>query len=151
MATILTNTEENERLAQENQARPARSAFPKWLSLQAPPPRGWKYKDDGGFHAGVEPRQWLELKIYFPEFVSAFAFASKVALLAERRKHHPDMTIGYNYVTLVLTTHAAGTTLTPADYKLAQEITQLPEVQMMLGQVAEQEAHLREVAQLRGE
>jgi 4a-hydroxytetrahydrobiopterin dehydratase len=74
----------------------------------------------------------LSIRLNFENFLQAFAFATQVALLAEKRKHHPDMTIGYNYVSMELTTHAAGMKLTPADYKLAEEINQLPEMQKRL-------------------
>jgi 4a-hydroxytetrahydrobiopterin dehydratase len=74
----------------------------------------------------------LSIRLNFENFLQAFAFATQVALLAEKRKHHPDMTIGYNYVSMELTTHAAGMKLTPADYKLAEEINQLPEMQQRL-------------------
>jgi 4a-hydroxytetrahydrobiopterin dehydratase len=90
-------------------------------------PDGWELVEVG-------PQSVINLLLKFQDFLSAFAFASKVALLAEKRKHHPDMTIGFNYVNLSLTTHAAGQTLTPADYKLAEEINKLPEVQERLGQ-----------------
>src|SRR5262245_17255181 len=74
--------------------------------------KGWALSSD-------REKTYLRVHLQFPDFLTSFAFASKVALLAEKRKHHPDMTIGYNYVNLILTTHAANQTLTPADCKLA--------------------------------
>ena len=44
----------------------------------------------------------------FPAFPAAFAFATQVALLAERRDHHPGITVDYRDLTLRLTTHDAG-------------------------------------------
>ena len=79
----------------------------------------------------VAPPGWLEHEgslirtLRFDNFMDSWAFASKVALIAEMRRHHPDMSIGYNYVTLVVTTHSAGNQLTPADYKLARNINQM--------------------------
>ena len=49
----------------------------------------------------------------FENFVEAFSFLSKVALIAQRHDHHPDMTISWNKVTLVSTSHDAGSTVTP--------------------------------------
>jgi len=41
-------------------------------------------------------------------FVEAMAFVNKVAELAERANHHPDIAISWNKVTLRVTTHDAG-------------------------------------------
>lgn len=45
---------------------------------------------------------------HFDDFVAAFAFMSKVALLAERHSHHPDWRNVYNRVDVWLQTHDAG-------------------------------------------
>lgn len=58
----------------------------------------------------------------FPDFVYAFAFLTKVALLAEKHSHHPHIINTYNKVTLQLTTHDAYNTITYKDRKLAREI-----------------------------
>ena len=57
----------------------------------------------------------------FPSFKAALVFVNKVGDIAEAADHHPDITINYNRVTLVLTTHAAGG-LTERDFALAAEI-----------------------------
>lgn len=44
----------------------------------------------------------------FSSFPAAFAFAAQVALLAERRDHHPSITVDYRTLTLRLTSHDAG-------------------------------------------
>ena len=44
----------------------------------------------------------------FRSFSEAWAFMSRVALLAEKRNHHPDWRNVYNVVDLRLTTHDAG-------------------------------------------
>jgi len=61
----------------------------------------------------------------FADFTEAFAFLTRVALIAQRRNHHPDMTISWNKVTLTLTSHDAGSTVTDRDRALAQEIGHL--------------------------
>ena len=48
-------------------------------------------------------------------------FVNRVAWLAERANHHPDVTIRYNEVTLSVWTHSEGG-LTPRDFSLAHSI-----------------------------
>jgi 4a-hydroxytetrahydrobiopterin dehydratase len=60
----------------------------------------------------------------FKDFVEAMGFVTKVALLAERANHHPDIDIRWNQVTLTLTTHSAGG-LTENDLHLAKAIDAL--------------------------
>ena len=50
----------------------------------------------------------LQRTFRFEDFKAAMAFVNKVAELAERMQHHPDIMIRYNKVTLTLTTHDAG-------------------------------------------
>jgi 4a-hydroxytetrahydrobiopterin dehydratase len=59
------------------------------------------------------------------DFAEAIAFVNRVADLAERANHHPDVLLhGYNHVRLTLSTHSQGG-LTDADFKLAREIDRL--------------------------
>lgn len=59
------------------------------------------------------------------DFAGAIAFVNRVAELAERANHHPDVLIhGWNHVRLTLSTHSAGG-LTDADFALAGEIDRL--------------------------
>ena len=44
----------------------------------------------------------------FGDFMAAIDFVNRVAELAEEKGHHPDITINYNNVTLLLSTHDAG-------------------------------------------
>lgn len=62
----------------------------------------------------------------FADFVTAFAFLTSVALVAERRNHHPELFNCYNRVEFNLTTHDAGG-VTKADFELAREIDLLAE------------------------
>lgn len=57
----------------------------------------------------------------FPDFVAAFGFMARVALVAERAGHHPDWNNVYDRVDIRLTTHDAGG-LTQRDFELAQAI-----------------------------
>jgi 4a-hydroxytetrahydrobiopterin dehydratase len=54
----------------------------------------------------------------FASFREAMAFVNRVAEIAEREDHHPDIDIRYREVTLRLTTHDAGG-LTFRDPRLA--------------------------------
>ena len=57
----------------------------------------------------------------FADFVEAFGFMTKVAILAEKADHHPEWSNVYNKVTITLTTHDAGG-LSKRDMALAGEI-----------------------------
>lgn len=61
----------------------------------------------------------------FKDFSEAFAFMTRVAILAEKHNHHPWWSNVYNKVTIKLTTHDAGNKITEKDKKLAKEIDQL--------------------------
>ncbi len=63
----------------------------------------------------------LHREFQFPNFVEAFGFMARVALLAERRDHHPDWSNVYNRVTIDLMTHDAGG-ITARDFDLASAI-----------------------------
>lgn len=60
----------------------------------------------------------LERSFELDSFVEAIAFVNRVAELAERENHHPDIAISYRTVTLRWTTHSAGGT-TDRDRELA--------------------------------
>ena len=56
------------------------------------------------------------------DFAAAIALVNRVAELAERANHHPDILVhGWNKVRLTLSTHSEGG-LTEADLDLAREI-----------------------------
>jgi pterin-4a-carbinolamine dehydratase/glycosyltransferase involved in cell wall biosynthesis len=76
------------------------------------------------------PDGWLEVdgalerEFEFPDFLAAMAFVNRVAELAERENHHPDIRISYNRVTLRWWTHSAGG-VTARDRELAGQSGQL--------------------------
>lgn len=57
----------------------------------------------------------------FADFSAAFAFMTRVALLAEAAGHHPDWSNVYNRVSIALSTHDAGG-ITERDLDLARRI-----------------------------
>lgn len=67
----------------------------------------------------------LERIFIFPNFIEAFAFMTKVAILAELHQHHPEWSNVWNRVVIRLTTHDAGNTITQKDLDLAKAIDEL--------------------------
>jgi 4a-hydroxytetrahydrobiopterin dehydratase len=67
----------------------------------------------------------LKRTFKFADFQEAFAFMTRVAFLAEAAQHHPNWSNVYNQVTIELTTHDAGNTVTDKDYSLAKAIDSL--------------------------
>ncbi len=57
----------------------------------------------------------------FADFVEAFGFMSRVALLAEARNHHPEWSNVYNRVDIELVSHDLGG-ITERDTGLAEAI-----------------------------
>ena len=76
-------------------------------------PEGWTERDGG-----------LERRFSFRDFSEAWAFMSRVALLAEAANHHPDWSNAWNRVDIRLTSHDAGG-LTERDTALANRINEL--------------------------
>lgn len=67
----------------------------------------------------------LKAEFQFNNFVEAFGFMTKVAILAEKMDHHPKWTNVYNFVSIELSTHDAGNIVTEKDHKLANAIDKL--------------------------
>jgi 4a-hydroxytetrahydrobiopterin dehydratase len=60
------------------------------------------------------------------DFLTAMDFFQRIAQIAEREDHHPDLhLVGYRNVTIELWTHAVGG-LTENDFILAAKIDELP-------------------------
>jgi 4a-hydroxytetrahydrobiopterin dehydratase len=71
---------------------------------------GWERRGDG-----------IERRYTFADFTAAFAFMTRVALLAEKADHHPEWSNVWNRVDIRLTTHDAGG-LSVRDFALAKAI-----------------------------
>jgi 4a-hydroxytetrahydrobiopterin dehydratase len=66
----------------------------------------------------------LYRRLQFKDFVAAFGFMSRVALLAEKADHHPEWCNVYHTVEISLTTHDAGG-ISARDFALAAAIDAL--------------------------
>jgi 4a-hydroxytetrahydrobiopterin dehydratase len=66
----------------------------------------------------------LRRELRFADFVEAFGFMSRVALVAEAMGHHPEWSNVWNRVVIELTTHDTGG-LSNLDLQLAQRIDAL--------------------------
>ena len=66
----------------------------------------------------------LHRKLAFENFVEAWGFMTKVALLAETMNHHPEWSNVYGQVEIELTTHDAGG-ISARDFELATRINGL--------------------------
>lgn len=75
----------------------------------------WALREDG---------KAIERTFRFRDFSEAFAFMTRVALLAEAQDHHPEWANVYNRVAITLTTHDAGG-LSARDARMARAIESL--------------------------
>ena len=73
----------------------------------------------------IEQNNRLKRSFKFKDFSEAFAFMTRVALIAEKMDHHPFWTNVYNTVNIELSTHDAGDIVTDKDRKLAKAIDPL--------------------------
>lgn len=67
----------------------------------------------------------LHREFRFKNFVDAFGFMARVALLAEALNHHPEWSNVWNKVVINLTTHEAGGAISELDIVMAQRIDEL--------------------------
>ena len=74
------------------------------------PLKGWK-------HEG----KFITKAFEFDRFMEGIAFLNKVAEIAEKEEHHPDIQVRYTTITLSLQTHSEGG-VTEWDVELAEAI-----------------------------
>jgi 4a-hydroxytetrahydrobiopterin dehydratase len=74
-----------------------------------------------GWTVAPGDRPAISRALKFPDFNTAFAFMTRVALKAETMDHHPEWSNVYNRVEVLLTTHDAGG-VTGLDLELARFI-----------------------------
>lgn len=71
----------------------------------------------------VEGRDAIRKRFEFDDFNQAFAWMTRVALVAEQMNHHPEWSNVYRTVDVTLSTHDANG-LTRRDVELAQRMDQ---------------------------
>ena len=72
----------------------------------------------------VQDRDAIRKSYHFGDFSEAWGFISRIALLAEKMDHHPELFNVYNRVEIVLSTHEAGG-LSERDIRLAHAIDEV--------------------------
>jgi 4a-hydroxytetrahydrobiopterin dehydratase len=82
------------------------------LLSQAP---GWRLLENG---------TRLERRFAFQTFVAALAFVNRVGDLAEVEGHHPDITFGWGYASVLFYTHKIGG-LHENDFIMAAKVNEL--------------------------
>ena len=71
---------------------------------------GWKVENNN-----------LKKRYSFASFAESLAFINQVGAIAEQHDHHPDITFGWGFAEINLTTHDRGG-VTAFDFAVAKEI-----------------------------
>ena len=74
---------------------------------------GWKFSDDQ-----------IKTRREFENFAAALEFVNKIGELAETADHHPDISFGWGYAEIALTTHDRGG-VTDVDVAFADKVDKL--------------------------
>ena len=79
---------------------------------------GWSIKKN------QKKNYFLEKKFIFKNFISSQNFINKVGEISEVEGHHPDISFGWGYALIIITTHAIEG-LSENDFILAAKIDQI--------------------------
>ena len=60
---------------------------------------GWNVKEN-------DKKYFLEKNFKFKNFISSQKFINKVGKISENENHHPDISFGWGYAKIIITTHA---------------------------------------------
>lgn len=66
----------------------------------------------------------IRKRMTFPDFAAALDMVNRIGAVAEAADHHPDITFGWGYAEIALTTHDRGG-ITDVDVALAKQIDSL--------------------------
>ena len=77
-----------------------------WIKRRA----GWRRRSNA-----------LEKEFKFGSFRDSIVFVNRIATLADDARHHPDIDVRYDRVTVKLSTHDAGG-ITEKDIRLAEQV-----------------------------
>jgi 4a-hydroxytetrahydrobiopterin dehydratase len=75
----------------------------------------------------MQREEAIVFRLKFKKYLDAVEFLRRVAEVAERLNHHPDVELRYVNLALRLTTHDAGNKVTEKDLRLAEEIQKIVE------------------------
>ena len=79
---------------------------------------GWNVK------TSEKKKYFLEKNFQFKNFKNSQNFINKVGEISEKENHHPDISFGWGYAKIVITTHAIDG-LSENDFILAAKIDQI--------------------------
>ena len=79
---------------------------------------GWDVSKD------IKKIYFLKKKFTFKNFISSQQFIDKVGKISEEEGHHPDISFGWGYAEIIITTHAIEG-LSENDFILAAKIDQI--------------------------
>ncbi len=71
-----------------------------------------------------EEKGAIKKQFKFSNFADSLEFVNKVGIIAEAADHHPDITFGWGYAEIALTTHDRGG-VTDVDFAVAKQIDSL--------------------------
>jgi 4a-hydroxytetrahydrobiopterin dehydratase len=69
----------------------------------------------------------LEKMFFFKNFIESQKFVNKVGVISENENHHPDISFGWGYAKIIITTHAIEG-LSENDFILAAKIDKIVSV-----------------------
>ena len=84
----------------------------------------YQKKIDGGDVKNTKEIYVLEKNVIFKNFINRQNFINKVSKLSEDENHHPDISFGWGYAKIIITTHAIEG-LSENDFILAAKIDQI--------------------------
>ena len=87
----------------------------------------YKYQkkiDEWDIIKNKEKIYFLEKKFTFKNFINSQTFINKVGQISEAEGHHPDISFGWGYAKIIITTHAIEG-LSENDFILAAKIDQI--------------------------
>ena len=79
---------------------------------------GWNVKTND------DKNYYLEKNFKFKNFISSQNFINRVSEISENENHHPDISFGWGYAKIIITTHAIEG-LSQNDFILAAKIDQM--------------------------
>ncbi len=94
------------------------------LSLAAQQRHLGRLNENSGGAAWIVEDEKLHKEFVFSDFIEAFGFMTRTAIIAESMNHHPEWFNVYKKLVVDLTTHEAGG-LTELDFQLAAKMEEL--------------------------